>query len=434
MNPEEKPTNSPGALLRWGREQRDLSLEEVARELHLTKERVVAIEENDFSSFSGDTFVRGYLRLFARVIGIDEKEVVDLLDPDLLSQNQTHQRLVRPVVRHVGMNHTGLKLATWVIVFVFIGLLAIWWFDRDNGLDDRIPLNRDGSTRMAESVEGATDLAELVTPSPEPELTEVEASAVIAKAPVSDPEPSLNRTETAPVIASVPPVLSVDEVKVVVKEGETEKTQERVVVTTELVRSESTQKQPPSETEITVEVKHGGEAPALPLEDAKQEIEQNKDQPKANRERELEKAPEAKKPPEVKQSVEAKKSPPTRKPEIKRVEEPTITPKEVDQPEKTPAKSERSKKSTPQPAKVSDDLNLVFVDGSWAAVRDATGEKLLYKFVTQGQSITLSGTPPYNVFLGNAAGVKIDFRGKPVVVIPDPTGLYSRFEVGGGSD
>jgi cytoskeleton protein RodZ len=76
VNSEKKPSNSPGALLRWGREQRNLSIEEIASELHLTKVRVIAIEEDDFSSFSGETFVRGYLRLYARVIGIDEKEVV----------------------------------------------------------------------------------------------------------------------------------------------------------------------------------------------------------------------------------------------------------------------------------------------------------------------------------------------------------------------
>lgn len=117
-----------------------------------------------------------------------------------------------------------------------------------------------------------------------------------------------------------------------------------------------------------------------------------------------------------------KKSPEVKKPE------------EADKPKTAPAKSEAAEKSTPQPEIISDDLLLVFEGGSWAAVQDATGKKLLYKFVTQGQSMTLSGKPPYNIFLGNAAGVKIDFRGKPVKIIPDPTGLYSRFEVGGGSD
>jgi len=168
VNSEKKPSNSPGALLRWGREQRNLSIEEIASELHLTKVRVIAIEEDDFSSFSGETFVRGYLRLYARVIGIDEKEVVGLIDPDLLSHNMAQQRFVQPVVRHVGMNHTGLKLATWVIAIVFVGLLLVWWLDRDDGLDERIPLNSEGTTRMAESVEGVSDLAEPVTAQPQP--------------------------------------------------------------------------------------------------------------------------------------------------------------------------------------------------------------------------------------------------------------------------
>ena len=103
------------------------------------------------------------------MIGIDEKEVVGLIDPDLLSHNMAQQRFVQPVVSHVGMNHTGLKLATWVIAIVFVGLLLVWWLDRDDGLDERIPLNSEGTTRMAESVEGVSDLAEPVTAQPQPE-------------------------------------------------------------------------------------------------------------------------------------------------------------------------------------------------------------------------------------------------------------------------
>lgn len=416
VNSEKKPSNSPGALLRWGREQRNLSIEEIASELHLTKVRVIAIEEDDFSSFSGETFVRGYLRLYARVIGIDEKEVVGLLDPDLLSHNMAHQRFVQPVVRHVGMNHTGLKLATWVIAIVFVGLLLVWWLDRDNGLDERIPLNSEGTTRMAESVEGVSDLAEPVTAQPQPEKTPPSADPVVVEPPSSEPERSAQSPEPTPVITPVSPSLKAGKDKDVVEEGGSEADQGGVVATTGVAGQEPEEKRLTTEKEEAVKVEGEGDAPADTSADPNQEIEKSKTQPEVRKEAEIKKTPEVKKAPEVKKSPEVKK------------------PEEADKPKTAPAKSEAAEKSTPQPEIISDDLLLVFEGGSWAAVQDATGKKLLYKFVTQGQSMTLSGKPPYNIFLGNAAGVKIDFRGKPVKIIPDPTGLYSRFEVGGGSD
>ncbi|MDP6435279.1 MAG: DUF4115 domain-containing protein [Arenicellales bacterium] len=440
MNSEKKPSNSPGALLRWGREQRNLSIEEIASELHLTKVRVIAIEEDDFSSFSGETFVRGYLRLYARVIGIDEKEVVGLIDPDLLSHNMAQQRFVQPVVSHVGMNHTGLKLATWVIAIVFVGLLLVWWLDRDDGLDERIPLNSEGTTRMAESVEGVSDLAEPVTAQPQPEKTPPSADPVVVEPPSSEPERSAQSPEPAPAITPVLPSLKAGKDKDVVEEGGSEADQGGVVATTGVTGQEPEEKRLTTEKKEAVKVEGEGDAPADTSADPNQEIEKSKTQPEVRKEAEIKqtpevkKAPEVKKSPEVKKPEEVKKSPSVKKPEVPKEEEKKKTPKEADKPKAAPAKSEAAEKSTPQPEIISDDLRLVFEGGSWAAVQDATGKKLLYKFVTQGQSMTLRGKPPYNIFLGNAAGVKIDFRGKPVKIIPDPTGLYSRFEVGGGSD
>lgn len=68
--------SGPGAALREARESAGLTIEEVAEKLHLLQSVVSSLEKNCYSRIRGDTFVRGYLRNYARLLGIDGDEVV----------------------------------------------------------------------------------------------------------------------------------------------------------------------------------------------------------------------------------------------------------------------------------------------------------------------------------------------------------------------
>ena len=78
-------------------------------------------------------------------------------------------------------------------------------------------------------------------------------------------------------------------------------------------------------------------------------------------------------------------------------------------------------------------LVLSTVQDSWVDVRDAQGNKLLYETVPAGRVVTLDGNAPLKVFLGNAAGVKIEFDGKPFNPIPYMHGQVARFTLGAAS-
>ena len=67
---------------------------------------------------------------------------------------------------------------------------------------------------------------------------------------------------------------------------------------------------------------------------------------------------------------------------------------------------------------------------SWMDVRDAHGNKLLYQTVPAGRSIVLDGALPMRVFLGNAAGVRAEFNGRPYDVNRHQRGLVARFTLG----
>ena len=79
MVPEEQPRpdpRSPGLMLKNAREAAGLSIEQVADKLHLLKSVVTSLEKDCYDRIRGDTFARGYLRNYARLLGMDADDVV----------------------------------------------------------------------------------------------------------------------------------------------------------------------------------------------------------------------------------------------------------------------------------------------------------------------------------------------------------------------
>lgn len=82
------------------------------------------------------------------------------------------------------------------------------------------------------------------------------------------------------------------------------------------------------------------------------------------------------------------------------------------------------------PAPVGTQLVLEFSAISWARVEDAAGKSLLSGVISAGERVQLDGQPPYSIFLGNAAGVKVQFGGLPVDIAPYTKGnSTARFSV-----
>ncbi len=68
-----------GERLASARLERKLELGAVASQMHLSREVVAALEAGDASALPAMTFVRGYIKTYARLLGLDEKEIFALL-------------------------------------------------------------------------------------------------------------------------------------------------------------------------------------------------------------------------------------------------------------------------------------------------------------------------------------------------------------------
>ena len=70
---------STGMLLRDAREAAGLTMDAVAQALKLAPRQVRAIEEDEYALLPGRTFVRGFVRNYARLLNLDADAIVATL-------------------------------------------------------------------------------------------------------------------------------------------------------------------------------------------------------------------------------------------------------------------------------------------------------------------------------------------------------------------
>ena len=89
MSPATPPTpddealhgaSGPGRLLRSARESAGISVRDVSSQLRLDERTVTALETDDFTHLPAPTFVRGYLRGYARLLGVPVGPVMEAYD------------------------------------------------------------------------------------------------------------------------------------------------------------------------------------------------------------------------------------------------------------------------------------------------------------------------------------------------------------------
>src|SRR5690554_8210972 len=71
------PSASPGELLRRERETQGLTREDVAAALNLRQSVVAGIEEDNYEQVPIDAYRHGYLRAYARLLGMNDNDVFE---------------------------------------------------------------------------------------------------------------------------------------------------------------------------------------------------------------------------------------------------------------------------------------------------------------------------------------------------------------------
>jgi cytoskeleton protein RodZ len=161
-----------GEKLARGRLARGLPVEEVARQMNLSASTIRSFEADNHRGLPGRTFVRGYLRNYARIIGVPVEELVQAYDAQFAEEEEPATFLAprRRALRWLGP----------VIILLGAGLvLAILW-----GLVSLVTQHWFAVTSTAQSI--AKPVISSVTSDDDPAVADVTASLEPLAAPVKE--------------------------------------------------------------------------------------------------------------------------------------------------------------------------------------------------------------------------------------------------------
>ena len=286
--------STAGAQLRAAREAAGWSQEAVAQQLKLAPRQVRAIEEDDYARLPGRTFVRGFVRNYARLVRLDPSAVIAALpraDGTSPLDRPSLTAVSRPMVELPVASVRRNSWTRWLIPIALLAIVAaagVYEFMRTSAATRRPAVENDS-----------------VAPSPPPESASPSTTALpnpLAKAKTESAAP-MEKSDSAATVT--PPVAA------------------------------ATSAAPANTATATAEST----------------------------------APTAASP-------------------------------------------------TPNAAAPSATLLLTFKEKSWVEVKDGNGAAIFVQTGTAGTTQTLSGTPPLDVNIGNAAGVMLTYRGQPIDIAP----------------
>jgi cytoskeleton protein RodZ len=295
------PAKGPGGQLRQARLALKLAPEDVAQILHLSPRQIVALEGDDYAHLPGPTYIRGYLRGYAQLLGLSPEAVVAAYGGLPTAAPKVEPARLAPEPQ-LSSDHQGMRFATLGVLALVFGLAVVWWLGREDTTPKPVPV---AIGQPAESVP---------VPAAAPGGVETTVDAANGKPGVV--------TVAPPVPASVDP-----------------------------------------------------------------------------------------------QSAKSAAAPAAPKPAAAVAPAPTA-------PVPKPAAQANPVAQGPR-----ERLVLTASADSWADVRDAEQNKLLYETLRPGQTVTIEGRAPIAVFLGNADAVKLEYNGKPFDVAPYKRGVFARFNL-----
>lgn len=121
--------SSPGKQLREAREARGMTVPETAVKLHLHQRMLTALETDDYDQLPSPIYVRGYLRNYARLLGLDSEQIVAAYD----GSEEEHPELKPPLKapNQASSSDKPVKAVTYLVTLVLVLLLLAWWQSRN---------------------------------------------------------------------------------------------------------------------------------------------------------------------------------------------------------------------------------------------------------------------------------------------------------------
>jgi len=171
-------TESVGTSLKTAREERGLSIAEVAQSLKFAPRQIEALEQDRFDLLPGGTFVRGMVRAYARLLKLPPEPMLEGMSDKFQAPDANHlaARYSQPVpfsdnARRSTFVYLGLSLA----VLALGGGVAYQWY-REHHTTTQLAAAKRTVEKRAKSNAAPVAAAPAAAPAPAPTVTPVAAA------------------------------------------------------------------------------------------------------------------------------------------------------------------------------------------------------------------------------------------------------------------
>lgn len=163
VSQQEQSTPSPGALLKERREQLGLSQQDIAGKLFLKTFQINDLENDVIDDKSSVTFTKGYVRNYAKQLGLPSDEVIEAFERyHNQSEVPSSDKLQSFSKRVAKQTHDDRwMMVTYIILLIIIGGVVIWWYQQPG----------DNAATDASLIESVKEEAIAKARSPEPETS-----------------------------------------------------------------------------------------------------------------------------------------------------------------------------------------------------------------------------------------------------------------------
>ena len=150
---EKQLMSNPGETLREARAERKMSQLDIAQNLKISVAAVDGIENGLYDRLPGDTFARGYIRSYARMVGLDPNRLA--LEFDRYRGIEVRERSVNGISRIAEPRRSGGGLMRWVSLLILLILIAsvAWWYDSRGSDVPSVPADPLAGDQLMDEVE-----------------------------------------------------------------------------------------------------------------------------------------------------------------------------------------------------------------------------------------------------------------------------------------
>lgn len=120
--------DTPGSLLSQARNAKGFTAADIAQKLRLKVGIIEALERDEILSTISLTFTKGYVRSYAKLLGLNENHIIQLFNELHISDDLTPKKM-QSFSRKVSREHNDSRwmIVTYSIIALVILLSILWW-------------------------------------------------------------------------------------------------------------------------------------------------------------------------------------------------------------------------------------------------------------------------------------------------------------------